>query len=150
MKEFHECNFDLSLPLLLLVSNTLGLLYVLILGHLFALLLLDTHTNATFNAAKKVRKLWKLLLCVHYRLVLLGEMLLALQRIDFFMSNRLVYGLWSLSLINVHLLLILVAIIRTHDLSRLFLLVVFVVFTFLIELVILVVVTSFHCVQVFD
>lgn len=81
MKEFHECNFDLSLPLLLLVSNTLGLIYVLILGHLFALLLLDTHTNATFNV------------CVHYRLVLLGEMLLALQRIDFFMSNRLVYGL---------------------------------------------------------
>jgi hypothetical protein len=52
MKEFHECNFDLSLPFLLLVSYTLSLLYVFILGHLFTLFLLDAHTYAAFNAEK--------------------------------------------------------------------------------------------------
>jgi hypothetical protein len=52
MKEFHECNFDLSLPFLLLVSYTLSLLYVFIFGHLLAFFLLDTHTYTAFNAGK--------------------------------------------------------------------------------------------------
>ena len=54
MKEFHECNFDFSLPLLLLISYTLGLLYIFILRHLFALLFLDADTYTAFNTDKNI------------------------------------------------------------------------------------------------